>query len=235
MPYRWSASAVGQRREYGNRGCLNRAATNGEQFLDERQVSLDVAGCHLINALRDFFAIPVALCEGCGRCKRIVRCLSRPLHWISMRYFRLSLLYPMLLLALAQDAALAQRLPEQIGHLTRLSGSASFEWRGRSDVAHLGQAVVVGMRLRTGADGALAIVLGDGTLLALGPHSDLTLADYRFDPAKQQFRLDAELARGTLSFTSGAMSRLDPEAVTLTTPDGSIRVRDAQLLLKVGP
>jgi hypothetical protein len=150
-----------------------------------------------------------------------------------MRYLKLSLLYPLLLLGLLQAAAVAQPLPERIGHLARVSGTVSFVWRGRSDVANLGQAIVPGMRLRTGAGGAAAVLLDDGTLLALGSHSELVVEQYLFDPARQRFRLAVVLNRGTLSFSSGAIGRLDPEAVSLTTPVGKVRVRDANLLLKV--
>lgn len=150
-----------------------------------------------------------------------------------MRYLKISLLFPLLLLGLWQDAAFAQPLPQRIGHLASVSGAVSLVWRGRSDVAHLGQAIVTGMRLRTGAGAAAAMLLDDGTSLALGPHSELVVEQYQFDPAGQRFRLAVALSRGTLSFSSGAIGRLDPEAVTLATPAGKVRVREANLLLKV--
>jgi len=71
--------------------------------------------------------------------------------------------------------------------------------------------------------------------LAFGPHSELTLDDYRFAPALDELRLRATLNRGTLNLIAGDMARLDPQAIAVDTPDGRIGVRGGQVLMKVSP
>ena len=151
-----------------------------------------------------------------------------------MRYLATLLLPPLLVLGLMPGEALPTPLPEPGGQLTTVRGEAWVHGRAQESAAHLGQALLPGMLMRTGAGGRIGVIFGDGTRIGLGPHSEFRLDEYRFDPARGEFRFAASLAHGTLSLTSGSIGRLDPRGVRLTTPDGQVRVRDAQALLKVG-
>ncbi len=129
----------------------------------------------------------------------------------------------------------AENLPEPVGHVARVEGAAYISSRGYTNAAKVGQAIVPGVALSTGAEGALGVILGDGSVLAFGPHSELTLDDYRFAPALDELRLRATLNRGTLNLIAGDMARLDPQAIAVNTPDGRIGVRGGQVLMKVSP
>ncbi|MCQ4263063.1 hypothetical protein CXK91_09410 [Stutzerimonas stutzeri] len=131
--------------------------------------------------------------------------------------------------------AVAESLPEPIGHVARVEGAAYISSRGHTNAAKVGQAIVPGVALSTGAKGALGVILGDGSVLSFGPYSELTLDDYRFVPAKDELRLRAMLTRGTLSLISGDMARLDPQAIVIETPEGRVRVRGGHVLMKVSP
>lgn len=152
-----------------------------------------------------------------------------------MRYLSLLLIPLLLALAAVPGAALPAALPEPAGRVTTLRGEAWLQGRGPESAVHHGQAILPGMLLRTGARAGVGVLLSDGTRLGLGPHSEFVLDDYRFDPARGEFRLAASLSRGSLSLTSGSIGRLDPRGIRLNTPDGQVRVRDAQALLRVGP
>lgn len=127
----------------------------------------------------------------------------------------------------------ADNLPEPVGHVARVEGPAYLSSRGYTNAARMGQAIVPGVALNTGAEGALGLILGDGTLLSVGPGSELVLDEYRFAPARDELRLHATLRRGTLNLIAGDMARLDPQAIRIETPEGPVRVRGGQLLLKV--
>lgn len=152
-----------------------------------------------------------------------------------MRYLTTLLLPLLLALGMAPGEVLSAPLPEPAGQVTTLRGEAWLRGRGQEDSAHLQQAILPGMALRTGRGGGVGVLLGDGTRIGLGPNSEFRLDEYRFDPSRGEFRLAGTLARGTLSLTSGSIGRLDSRGIRLNTPDGQVRVRDAQALLKVGP
>ncbi len=131
--------------------------------------------------------------------------------------------------------ASAENLPEPVGHVARVEGAAYISSRGYTNAAKVGQAIVPGVALSTGAEGALGVILGDGSVLSFGPHSELTLDDYRFAPAADELHLRATLNRGTLNLITGDMARLDPQAVAVETPEGRVGVRGGQVLMKVTP
>lgn len=130
-------------------------------------------------------------------------------------------------------AAVAQGLPASAGYVANVAGEAFLSHRGHTASAVLGQAIVEGMTLHTGKSGGLAVILDDGTVLSFGPDSEFELERYRFAPASEAFRLEARFNRGTLSLVTGAISRLDPEAISLQTPQGRVRMHAGHALLKV--
>lgn len=146
--------------------------------------------------------------------------------------YRLRLL-ALLAACLYVGCSMAQPLPPSAGYVAKVVGAAFVTRLGRTTPAALGQTIVEGMTLRTGAAGGLAVILDDGTLMSFGPHSELRLDRYRFAPASERFGLNAHFSRGTLSLATGALARLDPEAIRLTTPHGRIEVHAGHALLKV--
>lgn len=129
--------------------------------------------------------------------------------------------------------AFAEKLPEPVGHVARVEGPAYVSSRGYTNAAKVGQAIVPGVALSTGAKGRLGVILDDGSVLSFGPHSEFTLDEFRFAPAAGDLQLRAMLARGSLNLIAGDMARLDPDAVAIDTPQGLVRVLGGQLLMKV--
>jgi hypothetical protein len=128
----------------------------------------------------------------------------------------------------------AQELIEPIGYIMTVEGEATVTSRGQTIDAAVGQAVVLGAVLRTGAQGSMGVTLSDNTVMSFGPNSEFTLDEYEFEPAREELRLSARISRGTLNFISGVIAKLKPEAVELKTPTGTIGVRGTHFLVKVG-
>ena len=150
-----------------------------------------------------------------------------------MKYGLRSLLALALMAFLGLAPASAEPFPESAGHVARIVGEAHVSRLGNTNPAVVGQAVVEGMTLHTGVGGGLAVIFLDGTVMSLGPLSRLTLDHYDFRPASETFRMNASFRQGTLSLTTGSMARLDPSAVSLTTPQGHVTVQGGHALLKV--
>lgn len=129
--------------------------------------------------------------------------------------------------------AVADVLPAPSGHVARVTGAAYVSSRGYTNAAKVGQAIVPGVSLSTGEGGELGVIFSDGSVLSFGPHSELTLDDYRFAPAADELRLNARLRRGTLSLLTGDIARLAPGAVALDTPEGRVRVHGGHILMRV--
>ncbi|MBB3103487.1 FecR family protein [Azomonas macrocytogenes] len=136
-------------------------------------------------------------------------------------------------LPLGASFVAAAPLPQPIGYVVRVEGPAYVSIRGNTLVAMSGQVVLSGSKLETGPQGALGVILIDGTIIALGAESEMRLEDVRFDPARKSLLLQARFERGMLSLLAGEIAKLDPQAMRLQTPHGTIRVTDgAHVLIK---
>ena len=96
----------------------------------------------------------------------------------------------------------------------------------------------VGMPVRqndvveTGAGGALGLSFKDNTMISLGPNSRLSIDEFVFAPTEEKYSFVTKIARGTMYFVSGAIARLAPEKVQVSTPVGTIGIRGTRFLVK---
>jgi hypothetical protein len=114
------------------------------------------------------------------------------------------------------------------GHAFIISGNA---WRN----AAVGALIRRHDRLETGVDGAVGVTFRDDTRLSLGPHSQLKLSTYQFQPRQRHFAFVATLMRGSMMYVSGLIAKRAPEAVAVVTPVGTIGVDGTRLLVDIAP
>lgn len=88
-------------------------------------------------------------------------------------------------------------------------------------------------RLQTGSDGAIGCILQDDTIISIGPKSEISLAEYVFQPEVSRFGMNVQIFKGTFSYLSGMMGKLAPESVEIETPVGMVAVRGTHFLVKV--
>jgi hypothetical protein len=107
--------------------------------------------------------------------------------------------------------------------------------RGTQQIpATLGLAVMPSDRLRCGGDGSLGVTLQDETRISLGPNSEIDLAQFAYAPGENKLQLTIRLLRGVLSYVSGRIAKLAPNAVKIETPTSIIGVRGTHLAVAVG-
>ena len=119
------------------------------------------------------------------------------------------------------------------GRIQAVVGTASILREGHTRQAVVGGLVYESDVLRTGGNGQLAVMLRDESRLAIGPNSELTLSAFAYAPSEGRLALALRMARGALSYISGRIAALMPEAVKLETPSSVIGVRGTHALVKV--
>lgn len=120
-----------------------------------------------------------------------------------------------------------------IGYVKTVSGEAYVASSGNKQPAQAGTPVFQGNRLITGPKGSLGVTFRDDTVMSFGPDTELTVDDYLYAPKEGKLKLGTRLGKGTLNYVSGAIAKLKPEAVTVTTPTGTIGVRGTHFVVKV--
>ncbi|MCP4688025.1 MAG: FecR domain-containing protein, partial [Desulfobacterales bacterium] len=87
---------------------------------------------------------------------------------------------------------------------------------------------------RTGSDGSIGVIFKDNTVLSLGPDSLLEIDEYVYAPNRGKYSMIIKMFKGTVSYLSGLISRLSPEATRFETPTASLGIRGTRFLVKVG-
>lgn len=87
--------------------------------------------------------------------------------------------------------------------------------------------------LQTSGDGQLGAILQDGTRIALGPNTELTIDRFVYEPADGKFGLLLRLGRGVLAYVSGKIARFAPESVSVETPVGIIGLRGTHFAVSI--
>jgi hypothetical protein len=141
----------------------------------------------------------------------------------------------LLLLAAAvlpSDAARAQ--VEAAGRVKTVEGEAWLTSEtGERRAAVVGAPVARGDKIETGSDGSVGITFRDETRVSVGPGSQVAIDDFLYAPEADQLSFGASVARGTLLYVSGAIARMAPERVKVSTPEGTVGIRGTTFLVRV--
>jgi hypothetical protein len=134
-------------------------------------------------------------------------------------------------LALTALACWADELP--IGYVKTISGDASVT-TGKSRIgAKLGTPLFMGSHLQTGHKSTLGVTFKDDTVMSFGPDTELTVDEYLYAPNQGKLKLAATITKGSLNYVSGVIAKLQPDAVIVKTPTGTIGVRGTQFVVSV--
>jgi hypothetical protein len=125
----------------------------------------------------------------------------------------------------AQEAA--------IGYVKTVSGEATVTTAGKSVKAESGTPVQLGSTLRTGAKGAMGVTFKDETVMSFGPNTELTVDEYLYAPSQGKLKMGSKLSKGSMNYVSGVIAKLQPDAVSVTTPTGTIGVRGTNFVVRV--
>ena len=87
--------------------------------------------------------------------------------------------------------------------------------------------------LKTDVDGAMGIILRDDTIISMGPSSQMVLSEFIFQPEEKHMGMLTKFLKGTFTYISGVMAKLNPESVKIETPEGMVAIRGTHFLIKV--
>lgn len=99
--------------------------------------------------------------------------------------------------------------------------------------ATLGSVIFVSDVLTTEEDGTLGIVFKDGAVLTLGPTSEFIISEYVFNPIEKSTSFISKMKKGSASYISGAIGRINPESVRIETPTAYLGLRGTKILINV--
>lgn len=136
----------------------------------------------------------------------------------------------LLAFAAACGSALAD---DPVGYVKTVTGSVTITTAGAKSAAAVGSSVFQGSQIQTAKGASLGVTFKDNTVMAFGPDTQLTVDEYVFNPNQGQVKFASKLTKGTLNYVSGVIAKINPEAVSVKTPTGTIGVRGTNFVVKV--
>lgn len=130
-------------------------------------------------------------------------------------------------------AGLVHADTDAIGYVKKLTGEAWVSTAGQDVQAKLGTPVYLGSVLKTSKTGSMGVTFKDNTRMAFGPDTLMTVDEYLYAPAQGNLKLSTSFSKGTLNYVSGLIAKLQPDAVSVKTPGGTIGVRGTQFFAKL--
>ncbi len=97
----------------------------------------------------------------------------------------------------------------------------------------VGDKIQEGDVVLTKQDSGIGMIFDDGTSLSLGSNSVLSIEQYLFKPAKNEYMFDINMKKGLASFESGKIGKLSPDSVKFRVPEGTIGIRGTKFYVEV--
>jgi len=85
----------------------------------------------------------------------------------------------------------------------------------------------------SGAESSSGIVFTDGTLLSMGPSSEIIVENYVFEPDAEQYDFSLYLKKGRAVYSSGKIGKLAPDKIEIKTPRTTLGVRGTKFIVDV--
>ncbi len=87
-------------------------------------------------------------------------------------------------------------------------------------------------RVVSGPGASAGIVFKDGTLVTVGPSTEIQIRDYAFEPKDSKYAFGLYLAKGQAIYSSGKIGKLSPESVKVESPTATVGVRGTRFIIK---
>lgn len=134
--------------------------------------------------------------------------------------------------------AQGERQLQQIGVASQVRGEVfqMIAGRQKAQTVFSGNPVFLGDQLITGPNSRLRIELKDQTRFVIGPDARLTLDRFVYNRDRSEGNtLMATVLKGSFGFVSGKVAKLDPNAMTVRLPVGTIGIRGTIVAGEVKP
>ena len=120
-----------------------------------------------------------------------------------------------------------------IGQVKNVSGHAVIERGGEPIEVVAGIRILAEDVIETFEDGSLGIIFKDNASMSMGENSRLAMTEFEFDPAMSRLGFVADMFKGTMTYLTGIIGKINPEMVKFRTPTATIGIRGTHLAIKV--
>jgi len=126
----------------------------------------------------------------------------------------------------------ADSAKEFVGKIKKIKGVAYIDRADKRVDIKLGDSIYQNDIITT-EKGVVGVTLRDNTLISLGTRSKVSVNDFIFNPEKKDLSLRAEVLKGTASFLTGTIAKLNKDAMKIKTKTATIGIRGTHFIVEV--
>lgn len=138
-----------------------------------------------------------------------------------------------LTVAISSFASLVQAQDAHVAIFKNTSGDIKVHRNKAVLAAAVGMPLMNQDQIVSGKGASAGMVFRDGTVITVGPSTDLKISEYQFEPEKSNYKFALFLKNGTAVYSSGKLGKLSPESVNLNTPRAIVGIRGTRFIVQV--
>ena len=128
-----------------------------------------------------------------------------------------------------------QAPPPRAGAAADVTGDVNFIYAdGSRHAASPGAPLPIGARVIIGPTGFLKVMLLDGTVLSMGPNSDMVIDEFVYDPDSHDEHFLARITKGLFRFVAGKLAHR-PDQWRVNVPSGAVGIRGTTFDVTANP
>ena len=85
----------------------------------------------------------------------------------------------------------------------------------------------------TGKGGSMGAILRDNSILSAGSNSRIVIYEFVFEPAEKKLSSVVQIKRGTITYLTGLMAKMNSNAIRFVTPTAVCGIRGTHFAVKV--
>lgn len=147
--------------------------------------------------------------------------------FFNIKYILISLLTLFLLTAPSHKLMAKEN---SAGKIFKLEGTAFIIREGKTLNARTDAELFSSDEIKTGPNSLVELLMLDGSSIHLGSKTTFELTQYKFNLTESQSSFLGKMAKGVFVYISGAISKLNPDAIKFETPEGTIGIRGTKLV-----
>jgi len=127
--------------------------------------------------------------------------------------------------------------PTEVGRNSAVKGDVRIKSAEDERIrqAIIKEPVFLGDNVNSSVGSSLQVLLKDNSTFTVGPQCDIVIDEFVYDPKKNNNTLSAKVKKGMFRFTSGNVSKTNPDEVKVTTPTATMGIRGTMIEVLVGP
>lgn len=125
----------------------------------------------------------------------------------------------------------------EVGRNSAVKGTVKIKStdEGTSRQAVIKEPVFLGDNVNSHVGSSLQVLLKDNSTFTVGPQCDMIIDKFVYDPNKDTNSLSAKVKKGMFRFTSGNVSKTNPDEIVVETPTATMGIRGTMVEVLVGP